>query len=132
MLAIPRAQLVFFPLNTSAGAETPFPDVPNLSGENVEILGILTYSASQLQATPDGVSVVSAGDAPRLTCTFNKGADQMFQNIPYTDLIRSLNGGLWYETAPFPIDLTKCRIKVNGGAIATSNAAVMFIYRLRS
>jgi len=75
--------------------------------------------------------VVTVADSAKLTCTFNRGSDQMFQAMPYKDLIRALNGGLWYETAPFPIDLTKCVVKANA-AISASNAAFLFIYRTRS
>ena len=132
MLAIPRMQLVYFPLNIGVGAETLFPDVQNLVGEGVEVLGFVAYNSDNLGTTPDGAAVVSVADSKKLTVTLNKGSDQMFQSIPYTDLIRALNGGIWYETVPFPIDLTKCVVKNNGVAITQSNAAIMFVYRFRN
>lgn len=132
MLAIPRMQLVYFPLNIGVGAETPFPDVQNLVGEGVEVLGFCAYNSDNFANTPDGQPVVAVADSLKLTVTFNKGSDQMYQYIPYTDLIRALNGGIWYETVPFPIDLTKCTVKNNGAALTQSNAAFVFMYRFRS
>jgi hypothetical protein len=124
-------QLVYFALNIGAGAETPFPDVSNLIGPDAEILGFVAYNSDQLGNTPDGAAVVSVADSLKLTVTLNKGSDQLYQFMPYTDLIRAQNAGIWYETLPFPIDLTKCIVKNNGAALAQQcNAAVNFVYRL--
>lgn len=131
MRAIPRMQAVYFALNVNAGNTTLFPDVTNLIGPDVEVLGIMAYNSDQLGNAPDGVAVVSVADSQQLTVTFNRGSDQMFQDIPYTDLIRARNGGIWMETEPFPIDLTKCAVKVNGAAISASDAYFVFVYRIR-
>lgn len=131
MTPVPRMQLVYFPLNLVAGAETPFPMVENLIGD-VDILGIVAYNNDQLSLTPDLANVVPVGDAVKLTVTLNKGSDQIYKDVPYTDIIRAENAGIWYETEPFPIDLTKCRVKANA-AIAGGpfNVAFLFIYRVR-
>lgn len=130
MRAIPRMQAVYFTLNAGAGSTTLFPDVTNLIGPDVEILGVMAYNSDQLGNAPDGVPVVSVADSQKLTVTLNRGSDQMFQDIPYTDLIRALNGGIWQETEPFPIDLTKCTVR-NTGAITASDAYFVFVYRTK-
>lgn len=128
MLAIPRMQLVFFPLTVAADGVTKFPPVQNLIGD-AEILGFVAYNAAILAFTPDGAAVVSAADSVRLSVTFQRGTDQMFQNIPYLDLARANNAGIFYECDPFPIDLTKCEIRTNAAITAGSQAAIAFIYR---
>jgi len=123
-------QLVFFPFGLTAGAETAFPMVENLIGD-VEILGVMAYNNDQLSQTPDGANVVPVADAPKITVTLNKGSDQVYKDVPYTDLIRAENAGIWYETEPFPIDLTKCRVKVNAAIGAGPfNVAFLFVYRV--
>jgi len=121
-------QTVYFPLVVTADGSTPFPPVQNLIGD-AEILGLVAYDASIAAFTPAGAAVVSAADALALTVTVNSGSDQLIQQVPYMDLARSANGGLWYETVPFVIDLTKCFIRTNAAITAGSNAAVTFIYR---
>jgi len=131
MQPIPRAQLVYFPLTVTADAETPFPPAENLIGD-VEIIGLGAYSVAQLAATPDGATVVSAADALKLTVTLFSGSDGKFIDIPYSDLIRAINAGLWYEFVPFVCDITKCRVKTNVAATGPVNVAFLFYYRLVS
>lgn len=128
MRAVPRMQLVFFPLVAVADGETKFPPIQNLIGD-AEVLGFTTYDGTILSTAPDGGTVVSNVDSPKLTVTFQRGTDQLFQNVPYLDLARSYNAGIFYEVDPFPIDLTKCSIRTNAAITPGSMAAVCFIYR---
>lgn len=131
MILAPRMQLVYFALPASGTAQTPFPTVKNLLGPDVEILGVTAYNASQLSNAPDGSTVVSAADSIKLTVVLQKGSDQVIQQVPYSDLIRAWNAGMWWALRPMPLDLTKSYVK-NNAAITASTAALMFIYRLRS
>lgn len=131
MVLVPRMQLVTFALPAAAGAQTLFPTVKNLLGSDVEILGVVAYSAAQLSNGPDQQAVVSAADSIKLTVTLQKGSDQIIQAVPYSDLIRSVNAGLWWALRPINLDLTKSYVK-NNVAITASSAAFVFIYRLKS
>lgn len=130
MLLIPRMQLVCFNLNLTG--ETKFPDVKNIMPPNIDVLGIVAYSVAQLSnAAPSGQAVVSAADSLKLTVTLQQGSDQRFQDVPYFDLIRANNAGIYYALSPVGIDWQKSFVKNNGSALTASSAAFNVFYRYR-
>lgn len=129
MRLIPYAQLVYFPVNTGAGNETPFPMVDELADDDVRVVGVITFDRSTLVALPDNSGVVTPGDASNITVTINQGNDQRLLDVPYRDLGLDQNGGVWYEWEPFRIDLTKCSVKTClNFPQGPGSAAFVFIY----
>ncbi len=121
-------QLVTMSLNTTGF--TQFPNVSNLTGTDVEILGFSAYCADQLATAPSGQAVVSSADILNLVCTFQKGSQQLYQNVPYSDLVRARNSGIWVLCQPFTMDLTKSGVATTA-AVTASSAAITFLYRTK-
>ena len=91
-----------------------FNDIPNLSRNNIILYGIEAYSASQLSNTSDGSDVVSAADALGLTVTLkDNNQNEFIYQMPYYNLIRSVNGGFVILLEPKIINLTDCYVQIN-------------------
>lgn len=123
-------QLVHFPINQGAGNDTPFPMVDELADPDVRIIGIIAHDNNSLIALPDGFSCITPADAALLTVNINQGNDQRALDIPYRDLVRDANGGIWHQFVPFKIDLTKCSVRTNSlfGGPGSISVAFVFVY----
>lgn len=134
MRALKRSQLVYFPLATGAGAETLFPQVNNLDGADVEIYGLITYTSSELVTTPDlnSAGTLTLTEAAKTVITLSDGSDQKFQQIPYLDANRAINGGIWLELEPLTLTWQKCKVKNVDALGAGYSFAASFLYRLKS
>lgn len=132
MLLVPRMQGVSFPLAVGTGNATKFPPTDNLNGENVKIIGFTAFSAAQFLTTLGGGTVISAADALEVVVNFNNGSDILFMEIPYTDLIRQLNSGMYVAVEPFRMAMEKSTVVVTkaAGITAGSNAAFNMFYQL--
>ena len=107
-----------------------FNDIPNLSRNNIILYGIEAYSASQLSKTSDGSDVVSAADALGLTVTLKDNQNNEFiYQMPYYNLIRSVNGGFVILLEPKIINLTDCYVQINNVlSLANGDEAVFNFY----
>tara|TARA_R110000868_G_scaffold22785_2_gene93057 strand:+ start:752 stop:1168 length:417 start_codon:yes stop_codon:yes gene_type:complete len=108
-----------------------FNDIPNLSRNNIILYGIEAFSSSQLANTADGSDVISAADTLGVTVTLKDNQNNEFiYQIPYSDLIRSNNGGFVILLEPKIINLTDCYVQINNTlGITTGDQAVFnFFY----
>jgi len=114
----------------SANRKYKFDDIPNLSRNNIVLYGIEAFTASQLSKTSDGSDVIAAVDSLGVTVTLkdNQNVEFIYQ-IPYTDLVRSNNGGFVILLEPKLINLTDCYIQINDAlALADGDKAVFNFY----
>tara|TARA_R110000744_G_scaffold167873_1_gene285430 strand:- start:328 stop:744 length:417 start_codon:yes stop_codon:yes gene_type:complete len=107
-----------------------FNDIPNLSRNNIILYGIESYSASQLSNTASGADVISAADTLGVTVTLKDNQNNEFiYQMPYTNLIRSNNGGFVILLEPKVINLTDCYVQINNVlALADGDQAVFNFY----
>ena len=107
-----------------------FNDIPNLSRNNIILYGIEAYSASQLSKTSDVSDVVAAADALGLTVTLKDNNNNEFiYQMPYYNLIRSVNGGFVILLEPKIINLTDCYVQINNVlSLADGDEAVFNFY----
>lgn len=107
-----------------------FDDIPNLSRNNIILYGIEAYSAAQLVSTSDGSDVISAADSLGVTVTLKDNQNNEFiYQMPYTNLIRSNNGGFVILLEPKVINLTDCYVQINNAlALADGDKAVFNFY----
>jgi|TARA_R110001632_G_scaffold53033_2_gene131024 hypothetical protein len=107
-----------------------FNDIPNLSRNNIILYGIEAYSASQLSNTASGADVISAADTLGVTVTLKDNQNNEFiYQMPYTNLIRSNNGGFVILLEPKVINLTDCYVQINNVlALADGDQAVFNFY----
>lgn len=111
MQPIVRSKLIWLTLTTGAAGTTEnFPDVPELNGAHIRILGYETFTNAQLVNTPDRTPVIAAAEAIGVVLTFNKGSDSRFMEMPWTSLDAQLNGGIWKEIEPTPFDFQKSEV----------------------
>lgn len=107
-----------------------FNDIPNLSRNNIILYGIESYSADQLSNTASGADVISAADTLGVTVTLKDNQNNEFiYQMPYTNLIRSNNGGFVILLEPKVINLTDCYVQINNAlALADGDQAVFNFY----
>jgi len=131
MRTVAHAQTVYFKLLPTAGSVTPFPLVPILADPRARVVGFIAHQNEEVGIAPDLSPIITPADSWNVTFTLNDGSDARFQDIPYFDA-NTLFGftGIWYETEPFPIDLTKCLVRTNGNIAPGSAAAFTFLYIL--
>jgi len=123
-------QLVYFPINVGIGV-TPFPLVPNLAAPGVKVVGLCAYVNEDLSVLPDSGQPIGFGDgAERVLVTLCSGSNERFDGIPYTDLVREINEGVWMEFEPFEIDLAKCEVRTTAAIVdGSTHVAFVFIYQ---
>lgn len=114
----------------SAGSKIKFGPVPELDGATgVRILGVCAYTDAQYTPDQNGSTVISATEALGVCMTFADGSDQRFMQVPYTDLVRQLNAGTWFEFPPdFAMDFQKSFGQCNGTVTAGVAIVLVFMY----
>ena len=131
-IIVKQSQLVTATINgtPTVNRRYKFNDIPNLSRNNIILYGIEAYSASQLVSTSDGSDVVSAADSLGLTVTLKDNQNNEFiYQMPYTNLIRSNNGGFVILLEPKVINLTDCYVQINNTlSLADGDEAVFNFY----
>lgn len=107
-----------------------FNDIPNLSRNNIILYGIEAYSATQLTNTSDGQDVIAQADTLGVTVTLkDNNQNEFIYQMPYYNLIRSVNGGFVILLEPKIINLTDCYVQINNVAgITTGDQAVFNFY----
>lgn len=126
MRTIYRMKLVYFPMNIAPGSTTPFPFVPELQQDGVKVVGCFAYdNDTGLQDTPDGIQVMNVSN---LCVTLCEGLTERHKDIPYRDLVRERNGGIWYEFEPFAIDLNRSFIQATQYNAIHATVVFVFVY----
>lgn len=128
MRAIPRYKLVYvtIPAGTTAVANIPFPDIPEL--RDCPIIGLEAYDTNLLTNTPDQVPVIANGDSQSLVVVLKDASNERVQEIPYCTLITYLNAGIWKQFDPFVVNWQSSvlRVLVRPGALPVSAAFGVF------
>jgi len=131
-IIIKQSQLVTATIKgtPTANRKYTFEDIPNLSRNNITLYGIEAFTADQLLKTSDGSDVITAADSLGVTVTLkdNQNVEFIYQ-MPYTDLVRSINGGFVILLEPKIINLTSCYIQINDALeLANGDKAVFNFY----
>jgi len=131
-LIIKNSQLVTatFTGTPTVGRNYKFDDIPNLSRNNIVLYGIEAFTAAQLAKTSLGQTVIADADKVNLIVTLKDTNNVEFvYQIPYSDLIRSANGGFVAMLEPKIINLTECYVQlVAAGTVAASQVALFNFY----
>lgn len=130
MLLIKNSYLVEVNLPTvSNGLRVYFPDVPKL--RNASITGLDAVYSQVLSISPNGKNMITAPRALMLTLAVTgNGNDEKMYQMPYYDLVGSLNGGIVKEVNRWKVNLQKSYITIADSSLltATQSAAVVFYY----
>jgi hypothetical protein len=105
-----RTIAVAIPAGTPAGIQIPIPDQDDLREAYIE--GIETFSLSDAAATPQGLPVVSDGDATRLSITLVDRSTSRVKQMPYAPTRRTLNAGMVREIRDLQCTWTQSSILV--------------------
>lgn len=108
-----------------------FQFVPQLEG--CEIYAIQSFSASDLNISPNGSPVVTSNGLANCTVTFVIGDDEKIYIMPLSDLRSGNIYGFQRMFKNLKINLTKSYITIQDTTSLTSNQSVLvnFIYRPR-
>ena len=112
-------------VNSAPGAGTKYV-FPNNLGElnNVLVMGIEVYSASQLIKSPlTYATTVSAAGQLSGMLVLIEGVKERIRQIPLINLIPQLNGGLQREFEPFVINISKSYIQLVAATSVNLNEA---------
>lgn len=125
MQPIFRTQLIWAriaPANSGFGASIPFPDQPILAG--CYVVGAESVSVDMLTFTPDQTPVTPT--PADYSVSWAEGSDFRHEDVPVTELIAQLNGGVWKEYTPFVCDFQKSRVTRRGTGLLAADEAVAF------
>lgn len=123
MRPVYRTRTIYIPLTGSLkqGGEVAFPDQQDL--KDAVVTSVETFTASDIETSPDGQAVVSDADALRLTVTITQQSDQRVKEVPYTAMRTSRNAGEPRQYDALLIEWTQCRIKITADLAALTPVA---------
>lgn len=103
-------------VGTPAALQTyQFDPVQNIALNNILVYGVIGYSATQLNISPQNRPVIAAAGIPSLALTFVNAQNQkQIWRMPVYDTVRSLNGGFVATFDDIALNLTSSYIELMG------------------
>lgn len=115
--------------NNATGTRVYFPDIPKLRDKF--ITGADAVNSSVLSISPNGNTIIGNARALLVTLVTVDGGNQeaVFQ-MPYYDLVASLNGGIVKQFNRLKVNMQKSYLFIADGSLITAghSAAIVFYY----
>ena len=112
----------------AAGDKIYFKDYPNLTprnGQRIIFTGVECYYDQLLAFSPNQIAVNNLANIAKCTLTIAVGSDQKLYQIPLTNLVPFLQGGLIRKLNNLEVTLTKCYVQINQAGIS-ANTSICF------